>query len=136
MDNFRWVSLPARDSKPIIKLTAVLGFFLMLLIGFVELSWVGMIVSVIVSAIVYLQFIFPTTFTIKEKTILVEFLFTKREYEFSRFKSFYNDNTGVLLSPFLKPSRLENFRGLYIRYGNEDKDKIINLIKNRFRDGG
>lgn len=133
MDNFKWISHPAKDSKTITKVIAVLGFLLMLLVGFVELSWVGVIIAFIVSLIVYLQFVFPTTFTLKENSILVEFLFTKREYELSRFKSFYPDNTGILLSPFIKPSRLENFRGLYIRFGREDKEKIILLIKEKIK---
>lgn len=133
MDNFRWVSLPARDSRPVIKVIAVLGFFLMLLVGFVELSWVGAIVALIVSVIVFLQFVLPTAFTIKEKSITVEFMFSKKDYEFSRFKSCYPDNSGVLLSPFSSPSRLENFRGLYVRYGREEREKILGMIREKMK---
>ncbi|PIP14054.1 MAG: hypothetical protein COX48_02480 [bacterium (Candidatus Stahlbacteria) CG23_combo_of_CG06-09_8_20_14_all_34_7] len=133
MDNIRWVSHPAKDSKPVIKIIAVLGFLLMLLVGFIELSWVGLIIALLISVIVFLQFVFPTTFTLKEKTILIEFLFTKKEYELSRFKSFYPDNAGVILSPFIKPSRLENFRGIYVRYGKKEKENILESIKERLK---
>ncbi|MDD3803354.1 MAG: hypothetical protein PHW02_03075 [bacterium] len=129
MDSLKWVSLPARDSRPIIKVIAFLGFLLMLLVGLVELSWVGLIISILVSAVVFMQFVLPTTFTLDDKGVQVEFLFTKKVYEFSRFKSYYPDNAGVLLSPFVSPNRLENFRGLYVRFGREDKDKIIEIIK-------
>lgn len=133
MDNLKWQSLPAKDSKPVIKVIAVLGFLLMLLVGFVELSWVGLIIAFLVSIIVFIQFVFPTTFTINDNTLIVEFLFSKKEYDFARIKSYYPDNTGVLLSPFIKPSRLENFRGIYVRYGKEEKEKIIGLIKERVK---
>ncbi|HAV92646.1 TPA: hypothetical protein DCW38_05645 [candidate division WOR-3 bacterium] len=133
MDNLKWVSLPARDSKPMIKVIAILGFFLMLLVGFVELSWVGLFIAFFVSIIVFMQFVFPTTFTINENTLIVEFLFSKKEYDFARIKSYYPDNTGVLLSPFISPSRLENFRGIYVRYGRENKEKIVGMIKERVK---
>jgi hypothetical protein len=80
-----------------------------------------------------MQFVFPTTFTINENTLIVEFLFSKKEYDFARIKSYYPDNTGVLLSPFISPSRLENFRGIYVRYGRENKEKIVGMIKERVK---
>ena len=44
------------------------------------------------------------------------------------FRSFYTDKNGVLLSPFIAPSRLENFRGLYITFDN-NRDAVLDFVK-------
>ena len=46
------------------------------------------------------------------------------------FRSFYVDNNGVLLSPFAKPSRLENFRGVYVRFG-ENRSEVLDFIREK-----
>lgn len=49
----------------------------------------------------------------------------------SMFRSFYPDKRGVLLSPFTRPSRLENFRGVYVRYDG-NKDEVDAFVKEIF----
>ncbi len=56
--------------------------------------------------------------------------YSRLKREWSHFRSFYPDKNGVLLSPFAKPSRLENFRGVYILFG-ENKDEILDFIRMR-----
>jgi hypothetical protein len=51
--------------------------------------------------------------------------------EWSYYRSYYEDKNGIFLSPFGKPSRLENFRGVYIRFGTGDRDLIIKIIKDK-----
>ncbi len=53
------------------------------------------------------------------------------EKPWTDFRSFYVDNNGVLLSPFPTPTRLENFRGLYVRFGTEPPEPIVNFIRAR-----
>ena len=40
----------------------------------------------------------------------------------------YPGRRGVLLSPFLGPSRLENFRGFYLRYGKDNKTEVDEFL--------
>ena len=51
----------------------------------------------------------------------------------SDFRSFYADRNGVLLSPFARPSRLENFRGVYVRFGRSNRDEIRDFIRRKVR---
>ena len=46
------------------------------------------------------------------------------------YRSYYVDKNGVLLSPFTEPTRLENFRGLYIMFNN-NRDEVASFIKAR-----
>jgi hypothetical protein len=40
------------------------------------------------------------------------------------------DKNGVLLSPFAGRSRLENFRGVYVRFG-QNKDQVVNFVRSK-----
>ena len=59
---------------------------------------------------------------------MVKSLFTRQEKGWKNYKSFYVDKNGILLSPFKKPSRLENFRGVYIRF-HKNKEDVINFVR-------
>ena len=77
-------------------------------------------------------FFLPTTYELSEDSLKVKFFFNTRKMEWGKYRSFYMDKNGVLLSPFEKPSRLENFRGIYIRF-NQNKDEVVNFIKQRIK---
>lgn len=49
--------------------------------------------------------------------------------QWTQLRSFYTDKNGVLISPFTKPSRLETFRGIYLRFADADKEAVLFTIK-------
>ncbi|MBN1150260.1 hypothetical protein JXA84_03445 [candidate division WOR-3 bacterium] len=51
--------------------------------------------------------------------------------EWKQLRSFYTDKNGILLSPFSRPSRLETFRGIYIRFAGGDRERIIQSINDK-----
>lgn len=77
-------------------------------------------------------FFLPTTYELSEDGLKVKFFFNTRQMEWGKYRSFYADKNGVLLSPFEKPSRLENFRGIYLRF-NQNKDEVVNFIQQRIK---
>ncbi|MEW5701330.1 MAG: hypothetical protein AB1792_03780 [Candidatus Zixiibacteriota bacterium] len=68
------------------------------------------------------SYFLPTDFVIFERGIQSRFLRVSRSIPWTQFRSFYRDRNGVLLSPFPRPSRLENFRGLYLRFDGRRED--------------
>ncbi len=76
-------------------------------------------------------FFFPTTYEVTPENVKIKYMFTSQEKEMSMFRSYYPDKRGVLLSPFSRPSRLENFRGIYLRY-HDNKDEVDAFIKDLF----
>lgn len=78
-------------------------------------------------------FFFPTRYELSRDKIKVKYLFTSVVKEVSMYRSFYPDKNGVLLSPFTKPSRLENFRGLYIKY-HQNKTEVDAFVKRIFEE--
>lgn len=74
------------------------------------------------------KFYLPTKFTLNDKYIIIKSTTQTIKKEWVNFRSFYPDKNGVLISPFLEPTRMENFRGLYLIFDN-NKDDVISFIK-------
>jgi hypothetical protein len=75
-------------------------------------------------------FFLPTEYELTPEKIKVKFFLSNKEKAWGDYKSFYVDRNGVLLSPFEKPSRLENFRGIYLRF-DKNKDEVVNYISSK-----
>jgi len=71
--------------------------------------------------------LFPTRFTLNNNEIKVKrILETKRSW--SRFRGFYWDNNGVQLTTFTHSSRLDAYRGLFLKF-SDNKDEVLDFIK-------
>ena len=75
-------------------------------------------------------FFFPTTYVVDEEKVRIKYLFSAKERNLSAFRAIYPERRGILLSPYLSPSRLENFRGFYLRYGKNNKAEVDEFITN------
>jgi hypothetical protein len=75
------------------------------------------------------KFYLPTKYRLSDKRIMVKSTTQTVYKNWSQYRSFYPDRNGVLLSPFVRPSRLENFRGLYLIFENNKKD-VIRFVEN------
>ncbi len=74
------------------------------------------------------KFYLPTYFKLTSTQVIIKSTTQTIKKEWSMFRSFYPDKNGVLLSPFVEPSRLENFRGLYLIYNNNKQD-VLSVLK-------
>ena len=72
----------------------------------------------------------PTDYAAFAGGLESRFLGVTRRFKWGQFRSFYPDSNGVLLSPFTRPSRLENFRGLYLRFDGH-QDEVLRLVRER-----
>jgi hypothetical protein len=73
-------------------------------------------------------FYFPTRYEVNEESVSIKYLYTTKERNLSAFRSLFPGRRGVLLSPFLGPSRLENSRGFYLRYGKDNKEQVDHFL--------
>lgn len=131
IETLTWVSHPAK-LRPLA--TVVVAVFILLMFWIVfALTQSGLMVlltgAIFVGAL--WTFFFPTRYDLNKSKVKVQFTFSTREKDMTSFRSYYPDKNGVLLSPFVKPSRLENFRGLYLRY-HQNKDEVDAFIKRIF----
>ena len=76
------------------------------------------------------KYYFPTSYRLTNDKIMVKTISQKLFKDWSAYRSFYRDKNGLLLSPFAEPSRLENFRGLYIMC-RDNRDEVVEFVKAR-----
>lgn len=72
----------------------------------------------------------PTEYALYAGGMETRFIGVTRRFTWAQFRSFYPDRNGVLLSPFPAPSRLENFRGLYVRF-SQNRDAVLAIVRER-----
>jgi hypothetical protein len=121
-----WISFPAIENLKktiiatifIIGLSTVLYFLYEPIYGFLCFLFLGFSL---------LPYYTPTKYRLNKNGIEVRKLFYTIRKSWNDFRSFYPDNSGVLLSPFPLPTRLENFRGVYIRFKN-NKDEVLSFV--------
>lgn len=73
------------------------------------------------------KFYFPTKYRLSDQRVTIKSTTQTIHKNWSQFRSFYPDKNGVLLSPFVQPSRLENFRGVYLMFEN-NKDEVLRFV--------
>ena len=111
----------------------LLSFFLLLLFSGIywlfQSVFVTLLSAIFVTGSLYRYWV-PFQYDLYEHELVVSAPFYRLTRSWSNFRSFYVDNNGVLLSPFAKPSRLENFRGVYVRFG-ANRSEVVDFIKNK-----
>ena len=127
-----WVSHPMRRSlgKTILAASSIL-------LAGVAAAWImeapGMgLVAMIIMFTTLAKFFLPTRYTFTESGVTVKTTTTKYTRPWNQFRSFYVDPNGALLSPFATPSRLENFRGLYITF-EDNKDEVVAFLQDHIK---
>jgi hypothetical protein len=80
------------------------------------------------------DYFFPIMYSVDEKGASVKTALWKNFLEWEKVKKYYLDETGIKLSTLGYPSRLEAFRGIYLRFGG-NKEEVIEAVR-RLRDAG
>jgi hypothetical protein len=127
-DILEWKNHPATHNT---RRTVIVSFFLIvvfIIVYFSTHSAVLTAVAVLIMLGSLASFFLPTWYSFSPGGIRIRTLSGRREYNWDRFRSFYPDRNGVLLSPFLRPSRLENFRGVYIRF-SDNKEAVLDYVE-------
>jgi len=125
-----WSTHPAKG-RPLVTTLVIL--FLIVLAVLVYLLTYSAIFTVIAILILYgslTQYFTKTTYEFTDTKVRVKYVVNKIEKEWAQYRSYYVDKNGVLLSPFPSPSRLENFRGLFIRFAG-NKDQVMEVVRQK-----
>ena len=126
-DVLGWTCHPVRR-RPLVSLLVTLFIFLIGVVVYMATS--SNTFTVLALVILYAslaKFYFPTRYRFTAKGIEVKTITQKLFKPWSMFRSYYPDKNGVLLSPFTRPTRLENFRGMYILFA-DNRDEVIQYV--------
>ncbi|MCX6835221.1 MAG: hypothetical protein NTW07_08845 [candidate division Zixibacteria bacterium] len=108
--------------KPLVSAAVTLFVILIALVvyGWMQSLWFMMLALLIMLGSLA-KFYFPTNYKLSGRGVTVKTTTQKLFKEWGIYRSCYPDKKGILLSPFAEPSRLENFRGLYVMFeGNSE----------------
>ncbi len=125
-----WVCHPAKKN---LKITILVSVFIVVLIAVVYFMtysfWFGLLAFLILFGSLA-SFYFPTHYRLTDDEIIIKTKAQTQKKSWSQYRTYYPDKNGVLLSPFVRPSRLENFRGLYIKFWY-NKGEVVAFVKER-----
>ena len=114
--------------------SVLLGLFLALLLFGIYLGFQSIYVALI-SGIVLLgslyKYFLPFHHQCEADRLIITSCCYRLERSWETFRSFYVDANGVLLSPFARPTRLENFRGVYVRFGKHTPEEVVDFITSK-----
>lgn len=79
-----------------------------------------------------IQFFAPTYYRLDREKVEIKILFKTRTEPLSKFKKMVLDNNGVFLSSEPESRVLDQFRGLFLLAGPDDREKISQLLKGVF----
>lgn len=74
------------------------------------------------------RFYLPIRYRLSDRRIMIKTMTQTLYKDWSVYRTCYPDKNGVLLSPFIQPSRLENFRGVYLLF-NGNAHAVTEFVK-------
>jgi hypothetical protein len=123
-----WVCHPAKKNRLITVAVTVFIAIVIIVVYMLTYSVFFTILGFVIMTASLAAFYFPTGYKMTENEIIVKTTMQKLHKKWSQYRSCYPDKNGVLLSPFVRPSRLENFRGTYIRFWY-NKEEVVSFVK-------
>ncbi|MBN1620815.1 hypothetical protein JW890_08835 [candidate division WOR-3 bacterium] len=109
-------------------LAAVWALSFMILPSIVVASILTFCVFVYVS-----EFFLPVKYGLDKDFVWKKIGPVKIQKQWVQLRSFYTDKNGILISPFTKPSRLETFRGIYIRFAGAERQTVLEAVKKHLK---
>ena len=123
----QWISHPVKEEPgrnwTVLFFVALTGTAMWLTTT--SLYWVGLGVALILVAI--RQWFLPTHYTLDGEGVEMRCLFYRRRKPWREIRRADPGNHGVLLSPFAFRTRLESFRGMFVRFSG-NRDKVMEFV--------
>lgn len=128
---YSWIFHPAKASWLVTTLLTVFLFLLLVIVFWLTQSRLFTLIGTVVLVGSMRSFYFPTEYKLFDDRIEVFYTISSHKKNWDIYRRVYPEKNGVFLSTFARPTRMENFRGLFVKYGDADRDRILEIIQNR-----
>lgn len=128
--NWKVHPLVDQGAKAVLLVLIVVAVLVLVRMTEPELMWT--VLSGVVLIVSLARYFFPTTYILDERGITIRFLGIEQHRPWTQFRSHYVGRTGVLLSPFGKPHRLESFRGHYMLFG-DNREEVVEFVRTHIK---
>lgn len=115
-----------QTNRSIVLLLVLAGVLLLVGLNFPNPVWILLSAVLLFGSLT--KYFLPTTYQFSRQGVEISFLGFKKFRAWDQFQSFHIGPTGVLLSPFKEPHRLENFRGEFVLFGS-NREEVIEFVR-------
>jgi len=123
-----WSVWPAKE-RPLLSFGLIVFLFaIWVAVGYFYREGVWVLLAIVLLSGAVAPFFVITRYRLDEKGVSIKRYVTTMKKRWEEMRSYYPDKNGVLVSPFAKPSRLENFRGVYLRFGG-NREKVLAVLE-------
>ncbi len=123
-----WTCHPVKRRPLVSAMVTLFIFVVVALVYYTTASRAFGVLAAVVMLASLAKFYFPTTYRLTHDRITIKTTTQTLHKDWSIYRSCYPDKNGILLSPFVRPSRLENFRGIYLMFNN-NRDEVTSFVK-------
>ncbi|MHC4562507.1 MAG: hypothetical protein ACYS8X_07005 [Planctomycetota bacterium] len=125
-----WRSHPLVDYFPrsLVFVGMLIGACALVGIAFEGIGY-GLLAAVVLAGATA-KYILPTTFELDDEGVTVRFFGRSQKRRWTEFRRTAHGPSGMLLSPFASPSRLDSFRGVQIRFTN-NADEVVSFVEHK-----
>ncbi len=123
-----WSCHPVRRRPLISVLVTIFIFVVTAAVFYSTNSRLFAILALVVLLASLAKFYFPTGYRLSGQGITIKTTTQTLVKKWSQYRSCYSDRNGILLSPFPHPSRLENFRGIYLMFSGNG-EAVTDFVK-------
>jgi hypothetical protein len=125
-----WTTHPVKRRPMVSIMVTVFVLLISLIVYYTTMSKMFGGLALVVMFASLAKFYFPTTYRLTDDRITIKTMTQTLHKDWAIYRSCYPDNNGILLSPFVRPSRLENFRGIYLMFSG-NRDEVIQFVRER-----
>ncbi|MBM4036674.1 MAG: hypothetical protein FJ291_33485 [Planctomycetes bacterium] len=127
-ERLQWRSHPVVDDYPrsLLLVAAVIAVCVGVWISFDSAGYAALAAAVLAGSLA--RYFVPTHYELDSDGVSVRFLGHLRRVGWGDVRRFFVAPEGVQLSPFEKPSRLEAFRGTFLRFAGNG-DEVVRLVE-------
>ncbi len=127
---YEYVCHPARRNLTITVLTTLFLLICVILVWLISFSLFMVALALLILFGALAGFYFPTRYIFYDDRIVIKTMIQALPKRWAQFRSYYPDRNGVLLSPFGRPTRMENFRGTYVKF-ERNRERVMEIVRAR-----
>ena len=129
---FEYQSLPLRDDYPrSVALVAIVSAVSVAIgVSFSDPRWAAF--AALCLGISLARYFLPTSYRLDEAGVRARFLGREVARPWAEVRGLYPHRDGVHLSPFVKPSALDPFRGIFVRFAG-NRDEVLRFCERHVR---
>jgi hypothetical protein len=125
-----WSTHPLRRRPAVATAVTVFIMLVGMLVFYATDSHLFGVLALVVLFASLSRFYLPTSYRLTDRRLVIKTTTQTISKNWSTYRSCYPDKNGILLSPFPQPSRLENFRGVFLMFAGNGAE-VTRVVRER-----